>query len=226
MIKTVGSSYGYDLDEIAAAAQAGMPLDAARASACRRAVETKLDDLLASGSTKHNIEGLINPTDAQSYTLVTKAKDGSKLWGTVGAPNATPDEITQDLMGVAAARVEATKGVFTRYTIALPIAQYNLASQMRMGLGAETTPLKFALANSPFIEAIVPWYKMTGAGSGGLNRMICYARNPEVLAGIVPRRFTPQPPQPRNLAYVVNCTAKCGGIVLRYGAAFAKADGL
>jgi hypothetical protein len=56
--------------------------------------------------------------------------------------------------------------------------------------------------------------------------MICYARNPEVLAGIVPRRFTPQPPQPRNLAYVVNCTAKCGGIVLRYGAAFAKADGL
>jgi hypothetical protein len=227
VIKTVGASYGYDIDEIATAAQSsGTPLDVARATAARRAVDTQLDDLLSTGSSADGIEGLIDPTDAQTYTLADKDA-GGKTWGTVGAPNATPDEIVADLMGIAEARVDATKGVFTKFTIVLPIAQYSLASQLKMGTGAETTSLKFALANSPYIEAVVPWYKLKNASGGGTtNRMLCFARNPEVVAGIVPRRFTPMQPQLRNLRYVINCTAKCGGIVLRYGAAFSKADGL
>ena len=228
VIKTIGSSYGYDVDEIAAAAEkTGTALDVSRAMACRRAIDTGLDDLLSTGDSASGIEGLIDPTDAQSYTLSDKDNGNAKTWGTVGTPNATPQEIVADLMGIAAARVEATKGVFTRFTIVLPIPQYNLAAQIPMGPAGETTPLKFALANSPYIESVVPWYKLTaGTPGGATNRMLCFARTPEVVAGIVPLRFQVEAPQQKNLTYIINARAKCGGIVLRYGAAYAVADGL
>jgi hypothetical protein len=226
VIKTLGSAFGYDMDEITVAAQTpGASLDVARANSARRQIETGLDDLLSAGDTTHGIEGFIAPTDAQSYTLADKTA-GGKTWGTVGALNATGREIAADLMGIAAARVEATKGLFTRFTIVLPIAQYLAASSTPFGPEGTVSALEYALKNSPHIESVVPWYRLTGAAAGPLNVMLCYARDPEVVAGIVPRRFTMHERQQRNLSYVVPCTAKCGGIVLRYGAAFARATGL
>ena len=225
-----GASYRYSIKEIRAGAATGMRLDEMRARACRRIVETKIDSILATGSTAHGLEGILKLTDANSYTLGDKAA-GGKTWGKVGSPNATADEIVADLMGIAAARNEATLGVFSSFTIILPIEQYNLAAQMKMGLGAETTPLAFAKANSEFISEVTSWYKAKSAsstaGTGGNNtRMACYPKDPEVLAGLVPQEFQTLPPQQRNLAFVINALGACGGVVCRYPVAVAYGDGL
>src|SRR5690606_15710607 len=146
---------------------------------------------------------------------------GGKTWGTVGAPNATAYEVVADLMGIAAARVKATNEVFDSFVIVLPIDQYNYAAQLPMGDNANITPLDFARARSPFIEDIVPWYKCETAGSDGATRMVCYARDEEVLGGIIPQEFTPMAPQLQGLKYTVNNIASCGGVVLRYADAIA-----
>ncbi len=225
MIKAVGSSYGYDFFELKAMAAQGISLTTEKALAARRAIETKIDTILAAGASAYGLEGLLNLTGAATFTPGTKAA-GGKTWGTVAAPNATANEIVEDLMGIAAARVEATKEAFNRFVIILPIAQYNLASQMPMGANAALTPLKFARENSPFIEDIVPWYKATGAGAASTDRMVCYARTPEVLSGIVPMEFTPMAPQQKGLEFVVNNVATCGGVVVRYPVAVAYGDGI
>ncbi|MGX5066307.1 major capsid family protein, partial [Escherichia coli] len=50
-VKPVHSGYGYNKDEIARAAKVGRPLEAMRASAARKAIEMKLDEIARSGET-------------------------------------------------------------------------------------------------------------------------------------------------------------------------------
>ncbi len=225
IIYPIGDSYGYDVLELKAMASRNIALTDAKARAARRVIETKIDSILSLGDDDHGLEGLLSFASAQSYTLATKLAGGTS-WGTVGAPNATAQEIASDLMGIAADMVDNTDEVFNRVVITLPIAQYNLAAQLPMGAGVESTPLKFAQANSQFIEAVVPWNRCKTAGTGSTTRMACYVRDPDVLGGIVSMEFTPFAPQLRNLKYIVNNLASCGGAVLRYPKGCSYADGL
>ena len=49
------------------------------------------------------------------------------------------------------------------------------------------------------------------AGTG--PRMLTYQRDPEILELIIPQDFEQFPPQARNLAFVVPCHARIGGVV-------------
>lgn len=224
VIKPVTSSYGWDIFELKAAAATGMPLDALKAQAARFAIETESDRILALGDADHGLEGLLALSSTTTYTPSTKVAGGT-TWAV-----ATSDEIVGDLFGICQAIISAMKGaggpVFTRFQIILPIEQYALIAQRRMGDGSDTTVLKFAQANSPWIESIEPWHLTNGAGSMGVDRMVAYPKNPLVLAGIVPMEFTTQPPEQRNLEYVVNCLSTTGGVVVRYPVAVAYGDGI
>lgn len=232
IIKDVGNSYGYSLKEIKQAAAMNVPLDAMRAQTARQSAEQFIDKVLATGDADNGLYGILN-LDATSitaanrvatYTLSTKAA-GGKTWGTLAAPNATGREMANDLIGLASAIVSATKGIWSKVRIVLPIDQYNLASATPVNALNDVTALEVAL-KSAFIESITPWYQAAGAGAGGLDRMAAFPADPIVLGGIVPMEWTPQPPQQRNLAFVVPCIASVGGVVLRYPIAMRYADGL
>ena len=225
IIKPCGGAYGYDLFEIRASAALGTSLDVMRATACRRSVEQLVDTTLATGSAAHNLQGLLNLANVPTFTPGTKT-GGGLTWGTLTALNATADEMALDLMGIASARHEATKGLYGKFTIILPLVQYNVAAQVRMGDASDMTVLQFVLKTSPYIEAIVPWHLATGAGAGSTDRMVCYPRDLEVLAGLVPMDFSPQPVERKNLKFVINCLASCGGVILRYPVAMAYGDGI
>lgn len=225
IIKPLGASYGYDIFEVKAAAAMGTPLDAMKANACRYAIENKVDSVLALGDTKHNLQGLLSLTSTTSFTVGTK-QAGGLTWGTLAAPNATGDEVAADLMGIVSNLVDATKGLWARFKIVLPIKQYNYAAQKRLGSNSDTTALRFALDNSPFIESIEPWYRCSGAGAGATDRMVAYPLDPMVLAGIVPMEYTPMPVQQENLEYIINAIATCAGVVARYPVAISYGDGI
>jgi hypothetical protein len=55
---------------------------------------------------------------------------------------------------------------------------------------------------------------------------IVYDRNPEVVKLVIPQEFEIQPPQPRNLAFVVPCFARYGGVSWRYPVAACYATGI
>ena len=224
LIKALGNSWGYDIMELKAMAAGKVKLNAEKAKAARRAAEELIDTTLATGSTEHGLEGLLNLTGAQTYTLADKVK-GGKSWGTLAAPNATAQEIYNDLVGIAAAQVDNTDGVFTSFDILLPIAQFNLADALPFGTGLQSTPLQKALENRN-INSIKPWHKCKTAGAGSTTRMLCYKKDPEVVGGIVPMEFNMFAPQQRNFKFIVNTMASCGGVVLRYPKGVAQADGL
>lgn len=224
MIKWLGSSYGYDLQEVKAAAAMGTPLDADRARAARRSIDTQIDDVLATGSAAHNLQGLLNLSSTSTYTVADKAR-GGKTWGTMAAPNATADEVAADIMGIATYGYTVTKEVWSRFVIAMPIEQFAYASQIRLG-DTQVTALQFAKATCPFIEDVVPWLKCDGAGASSTDRMVAFPRTTEVLGAIVPMEFQPQPVERRNLAFTVNCIASTGGVVCKAPVAVVYADGI
>lgn len=232
IIKDLGNAYGYSLKEIRNAAAMNTPLDALRAQTMRQSFEQKVDSILAKGDADNKLNGIL-ALDAASIPAANRVASvapsnktaGGTTWGTLLAPNATGQEIANDLIGLASQIVSDTDGIWSRFRIALPIDQYNLAAAARINDVNNTTALQFALANG-FIESIVPWYQCKSAGAGGTNRALCLPPDPIVLGGIVPMEWTPQPPQQRNLAFVVNCMGSCGGVVCRYPVAMRYMDGI
>lgn len=226
IIHYLGNSYKWNIFELKLAAQTGTPLDAMKAMSARQGMEELIDSLLSLGDTTLGITGLLKiASGTTTFTPGTKT-GGGLTWGTLAAPNATGAEVANDLMGIASRLVENTKGAFTRFKIALPIEQYNYAAQVRIGTVSDTTALKFALATSPYIESIEPWYRCDGAGSAGADRMIAWSPDPKVVQALVPMEFRALPAQERGINMVVNCTASCGGVVARYPVAIAYADGI
>lgn len=224
IIKPVASSYGWDIFEIKAAAATGTPLDAMRAAACRHAVETEVDSVLALGSDLHNLEGLLSLSGTQTTTPGVKSGGGT-TW-VLG----TAKEIQADIRAAINKVIEANKGAggpqFRRFVIVIPEVQYGHIAQEQFSSASDTTILRWLLDNNPFIEDIVPWHLCTGAGALATDRMCVYPRNPIVVAGIVPMEFSTQEPEKRGLEYVIDGIATTGGVVCRYPFTVCYTDGI
>jgi hypothetical protein len=233
MIKDVGNGYMYSLKEIKKAAAENLPLDSMRAEIARMSTEQLIDQLLATGNSANKLQGVLSldstalPSASRvgTYTLANKAASGLKAWGTLAAPVATGKEVAADLIGLASKIVEDTKGVWGQVNIVLPIAQYNYAASTTLNAINNTTALEFA-QKSGYIASIRPWYMCSGAGASAADRMAAFPSDPIVLGGIVPQEWTPTAPQQKNLAFVINAVASCGGVVCRYPIACRYADGL
>lgn len=217
-IKTIGMSYGFDWDELAASAAMGTHLDTDEANAAAFAVDSEVDEILSYGLSTHNLEGVLTLSGVTTFTPADKA-NGGKTWGTLEAPNATGLEVSADLTAFAAKLHEASKGRIARFRIALPIAQYNYASKMRVSAFDSTTALQDAL-QSPFISSITPWWRCKAADSAGklaIDTMIAVPEGmPAALQGIVPMERRTMPTMQKNLSWITPILAKCGGVVSKY----------
>lgn len=224
VIKPLGASYQWDYFEMMAAAATNRSLDRDRGNGARRSIETKIDDTLATGNSGQNLQGLLNLANTSSYTLMTKARGGT-TWGTMAVPNATADEVVADICGFATYMHTVTKGVWGKFMMLLPLEQYAYASQIRLGDNT-TTALAFAKSVCPYLEDVQPWIKCDNAGAGGTSdRIVCYARDSSILAGIVPIEFRPLPLERKSLKYIVPCIATCGGVVSKAPVTVGYADG-
>lgn len=228
-IKPVGDKYCFDLFEIKAAAAKGRPLSSLKAQAARRAIEEKIDALIAFGSTEHDMKGFANHASVDA-TFTPSTKDGGgTTWLVGGAPNATAREVVDDVnrfinsLWTALREAEGLNGMIS---LVLPATEYAYASSLPMGDNADKTALNYLLSNNPFLSEIVPWHKLTGAGAGATNRMVAYVKDPMVLGALIPMEFSPQPVQQRGLSFDVNCLAMCGGTVIRYPVAMRYGDSI
>jgi hypothetical protein len=219
-IRSLGDSYGYSVQDMRSAMMAQVNLDGKKAEAARRAMEEKLDSIARDGDSSHGLTGFLGLSNTTSYTIPNGAS-GAATW-----TSKTPDEIVDDLHGIANNIVSTTKGVERPDTILLPLAQYTLIASKRMGDGDSTTILKHFLSTSPFIKRVEPWHVLSAAGSGSTARMVCYRKDPNVLELIVPQEFEQFPPQERNLEVVINCHMRCGGVVCYYPLAISFGDGI
>lgn len=220
VVRSLGASFGYNVQEIRAAKMAGKPLEQRRANAAKRAIMQLENTIAFRGDASHNLGGLLNAANISEVTIPNDGTGASKLWSTK-----TPDQILRDMNLVANTPSELTKMVETPDTMLLPVAQFNFISSTRLSTASDTTILKYFLANNPYIKAIEPLNELDSfyAGDDGI---FVYKRDPEKLTMEVPQDFEQFPEQEQGLEFVVPCHARCGGVIVYYPLSIAFGKGI
>ena len=219
-ICNVIDAYGYSIQEAQSAMMAKTPLIPRRAMTARDIIERKLDAIIFTGDTATGLKGLLNLSSTRTFTALTKDA-GGLLWAT-----ATPDEIVADMNGMVNDIVTSSLEIEQPDTMLLPLSKYTMISSRRMGDGSNVTILDFFKAASPYIKFVEATHKSETAGSGATTRVVCYRRDPNKLAALMPLPFTQLPPQADAFELVTNCRARTGGVVVFYPQSISYMDGV
>lgn len=215
---SIGNSYGYNIDEVAASAYSGVALSTKRAAAARRANEERVESLAAMGDSRFGILGLLNQPNATLVTLPAGA-GSSTTWALK-----TPTEILADMNLIKRTPVTLTNGVEKINTIVMPENQRGIVQTTRVSTVSDTTIEEFFLRTNPGVE-LITWQRLTGAGAAASDRIVGYYRDPDYIELNIPKEWTELPPQERNLEVVVPCHSRFGGVILYFPLSMVYADG-
>lgn len=224
-VHSLGKAYQFSVEDLRRSALAGNSLDARRARACRRAFELKLDELIAFGDAKGKLKGLLNHPNV---TVLTAANDGTATeWVTGRATPKSAANIQADMFTCTNNIRTTTLEVHQANTILLGTVEHGHISQAAVGTDNQTTILRSFLANNPNITSIESWHKLDTADAAGTGpRLVCYEKDPENLELELPLDFEQFPPQARNLAFVVPCHGRVGGVIMYYPLSMVYMDGV
>ena len=221
-IKSLGASYGYNFQEIRAAKMAGKPLTQRKASAAKKAILFKENDIAFKGDATTGLQGFLTHPN---IPLVTIAADGTGALTTFASK--TPAQILRDLHKIVNSVPENTFEIEYADTLLMPLTQYNYIKTTPWSqTGTPESILEVFLKQSDTIKNVVPVYQLKGAGAGATDRMAVYRRDSEVLTLEIPQDFEQFPEQERNLEAVVPCHSRTGGVIVYYPMACAFVDGI
>jgi hypothetical protein len=111
-------------------------------------------------------------------------------------------------------------------TLLLPLEQYNLIANTRMGDGSDKTILKYILETSPVLKTIDWLTELDGAGASGTDRMMVYSRDDQHLTLEIPQPFEQFEPQQEGMSFEIPCHAETAGVIVYYPLAVAYGDGI
>lgn len=222
---SIGDSFEYTQADIRAARMSGMPLDSKLLSAARRAAMVVEDDLIFFGDADVGYTGIVNHPNIGTLT----APDGASTTTTWATK--TSLEIVNDINLAVSQIVDGSNGVEAPTTMALPTAQYALIAQTPMSADNNVTILKFVLESNPYINEIVPVYKLKDsiAASASYDSEDCavfYNRSIDKLWIELPMEFRAYTAQEQGLSLVVPCEQRTGGLTIAYPLSVCRLDGI
>lgn len=145
-VKSVGTGYDFDIDEIASAQITGMPLEARKAMASRRGYEEFVNDAVWYGDSEGHFVGFFKHPEI-AHNQVAQGASNKTNW-----EDKTPDEILADLNGACNAMYAATKKLHKPNQLLLPVLKWNLINSTPRSPMSDTTILEFFLKNNQFIK--------------------------------------------------------------------------
>jgi len=224
-VRSVGISYGYNLDEIQASQLTGAALDQRRANAAMRSVEQKVNDVAFFGDAPSGLPGLFDHPNIPTGAVVNGAGATSD-WA-----SKTPDEILFDVNDLFADIFETTKMVERGNTLMLPPAQWSYISSTPRASNSDTTILMFLVQNSPYLNSvddIIPVNECSSELNPNLSTdaMVAYDRNPDKLQLEIPVELEMMPVQQKNLEFVVPGRNRLAGLNIYYPLSLAIATGI
>lgn len=220
-VKSIGGAYGYSIQEIRSAQMANLNLDARKAEAARRAFEEAVERIARSGNAETGLKGFLNHANVPRGDAAAGASTDTE-WS-----EKTPAEIVADISAAVAKIREDTDAVESGpFVLLLPDAQYTLIATTQNSAASDVTILEFVLKSNPWIEEIVPWYALKGAGTGGTDRMILYTRNPSKLTLEIPQDFEQLEVQEKGLEFEVPCHGRIGGVIVYRPFSIRYVDGI
>jgi hypothetical protein len=215
-VRPVEAAYGWTVQDVKSAQMARRDLNTRRGAACRRSIETELDEIAAIGAPLVGIAtGALNDAN-----VTIDASAGS--WT---AP-ATPDTILGEVAGMYEGIVNDTLELHTPDTLALPGREWAHIAVTPRSTTSDTTILEFIRRSYPGLTTIEPWYRLTTAGAGAVRRGWMYPRRDDILANELPLDFEQLPVQPVGMQFVVNCHARTAGVAVYYPLAMRYIDGI
>lgn len=223
-VRSVGISYGYNLDEIQSSQLTGASLDQRRANAARRSNEQVVNDVAFFGDSTSGLPGLFSNPNIPTGAVVNPGAGTEWV-------NKTPDEILFDINDLFADIFETTKMVEQGNTLLLPPAQWSYIMSTPRASNSDTTIAQYVAANSPYltsIDDIIPVNECSAANNPELatDAMVAYDRNPDKLQLEIPVELEMLPVQQKNLEFVVPGRSRLAGLNIYYPLSLAIATGI
>lgn len=222
-VKELGIAYAYTVKEIASSQLTGKSLDQRRANAARRAIEEGINKIAWFGDEETGLPGLFSNPTIPRVTVVNGA-GGQPEW-----INKTPDEILFDMNDLVTDIFENTNQIEQANTLLLPTAQWSLISSTPRSANSDTTILQYFVQNSQFItsaEDVIPVNELKGAGTGGVDVMIAYDRNPEKVQLEIPGELQFLAPQEKGFEIEIPGWSAVGGLNVYYPLSFNIGEGI
>ena len=223
-VRSVGTSYGYNVDEIQSSQLTGLGLDQRRANASRRAVEQTTDSVAFFGDTTNGMPGFFDNPNIPTGSVVNPGSGTEWV-------NKTPDQILFDVNDLFSDIFETTKMVERGNTLALPPAQWSYISSTPRSANSDTTILMYLVTNSPYLTStddVIP-LNQCSADNNPLyanDVMFAYDRNPDKLELEIPVELEWMPVERRNLEYIIPGRSRLAGLNIYYPLSIAIAEGI
>lgn len=220
-VVSLGAAYGFNMMDLRQAAATGVPLSDKKAMAARRAIDTAIDEILATGkldSVGQAFNGVgILSASVYGGSSVTPGTGASWFGQTVAL-------ILTDIANLLNKVDEETKQLFAANTVLCAPREWNILNTKEASSFTNDTIMTVLRRIYPGVT-FEKWHRCTDAsGTPGTNRVLAYAKDPEVIEAIVPQEFEQIPPQLRNFETLINCHARCGGVRVHHPKAFAYMD--
>ena len=223
-VRSVGTSYGYNIDEIQSSQLTGAGLDQRRANAASRSVEQTVNDVAFYGDDDSGLPGLFNNPNIPTGNVVDPGAGSEWV-------NKQPDEILFDINDIFADVFETTMMVESANTLLLPPAQWSYIMSTPRSEMSETTIGMYIVQNSPYLnslEDIIPLNECSAAHNPTLTEdaMVVYDRDPDKLQLEIPVELEMLPVQQKNLEFIVPGRARLAGLNIYYPLSLSIATGI
>jgi len=219
IIKSLGDSYGYSIQEMRASRMAGKSLDTRKAESARYQIDYLNNKIAWNGDEETGLKGVLSTdNDVPLYTVANGAK------GTTSWADKTEDEILADITGMLKQMATVTKKVEKPDTLALSSDAYIEIQNKRID-GTATTVLKYIQDNIPDIKQIVSCPELDAdsvetnpyaAASDGKAVALLFKNDSRKLSIENPLPFMQYPIQTQGLEVVVPCEARTAGAMIYY----------
>lgn len=219
-IRSIGNSYGYNMQEVRAALFTGVNLNGKKAMSATRAQSEKINQLAFAGDADHGLPGLLNNTNVPEVTILNDGTGSSKAFATK-----TPDKIVRDINSLINKVITQSKGIHRVTQVWMPVEQYALIATTQNSTASDTTILAFLQQVHPGVE-FKQVVELDGAGASGADRMYAMENSRENWQLEIPMMIKQYPPQPTGLEMIVPVESRFAGVIIEYPLAFAFADGI
>ena len=232
-IRSIGDSYGYNVQEMRASRMVGKSLDARKGAAARRASDYMVNKIAFAGDKKHNLIGIFSEgNDIPLYTLSSvKVKGDGDTTETEHTEwqYKTADQILEDINGMQMFIDRITMSIEKPDTLALPAYIYMDLATRRIP-DTETTVLSFLKDHAPYLKNFESMAELqdtaTDVNPIGKNVAFLYTKSEEKFSLEIPLPFYQYPLQVQKLETEVPCETRTAGLIIYYPLSMLLAYGI
>lgn len=202
-VKPIRDAWQIDLQEIRAAQKTGRPIQNWRADTARDAMFREENSVAYLGNADFNIPGLFSDTAVP--------RDGAAQTFAAG----TPEQNLAALHDLANDTAAATNHIDKPDTMIMPPTVLDIISVQKLGtLGQSPTVLQDFLATNRHIKSIGEAHELVGAGTGGVDTIVCFKRSIDCIRMNVAWDLEVFPPERKGARIIVELHMRSGGLVV------------